>query len=100
MSDKGTIAFAQENYDEAIAVLNAGVSLNPKFGAAYQWLAAAHAFAGNDDEAKVAAANVLRVSPGFLGGLERLPFVDPSVPQRLVIGLRKAGLDIPPLPSQ
>ena len=94
---QGTTAFAQENYDEAIAALTAGVTLNPDFGAAYTWLAAAHALAGNDTEARDAAANLLRISPGFVAGLEQLPFVDPALPNRLAQGLRLAGLDVPDL---
>jgi adenylate cyclase len=94
---EGTNAFAQENYDEAIAALSKGVGFNPDFGAAYQWLAAAHALAGNEEEARAAASNVLRISPDFVGGLESLPFVDPSVLQRLAEGLRLAGLEVPDL---
>jgi adenylate cyclase len=96
---KGMTAFAQEDYDEAIAVLKEGVDRNPNFSMAYQWLTAAHALAGNDDEARAAAANVLRISPKFYEGLTRFPFTDPSVLPRLFEGLRKAGLDAPDPPS-
>jgi adenylate cyclase len=97
---KGIAAFAQGEYDKAIVALTEGVNLNPGFGAAYQWLTAAHAHAGDDDAAREAAANVLRTSPKFYEGLTRFPFTDPSVLARLFEGLRKAGLDAPdPLPE-
>jgi adenylate cyclase len=94
---KGIAAFAQEKYDKAIEVLTEGVSRNPEFGAAYQWLAAAHAHAGNEDEAGAAATNLLRISPDFVHGLALWPFTDSALLQRFFEGLRMAGLEVPDL---
>ena len=95
---KGVVAFVHEEFDLAIAVLSESVERNPEFGAAYQWLAASHAFDGNDVEARAAAAKLLRISPGFIDAMTRLPFADETVLPRLFEGLRKAGLDAPDLP--
>ena len=57
-------------------------------------LAALYTELGRADEARTAVAEVLRLSPNFsLEGLQqRLAFKDPTVTQRVIRALRKAGL--------
>src|SRR5262249_12805275 len=58
------------------------------------WLASAHAQSGQLEEARVAAAEVLRINPGFtIQSLKRiLVYKDPKDVEHRLDGLRKAGL--------
>jgi hypothetical protein len=60
----------------------------------HMFLAALYTRLGRADEARTAAAEVLRLSPNFsLEGLQqRLVFKDPAITQRFIHALRQAGL--------
>ncbi|MEE9250424.1 MAG: hypothetical protein V3U93_04785 [Alphaproteobacteria bacterium] len=49
---------------------------------------------GRDDEARCAAAEVLRIDPGFsvMAWSEHFPYRDPELRSRQIVALRKAGL--------
>jgi adenylate cyclase len=95
MFRKGLAHFVDADYERAIAAYEATLTLNPDFGAAHQLLAAIYGLLGRDDEARTAAAEVLRLSPNFAEGMLRVPFKDRATLMRMIDGLRNAGLEVP-----
>ena len=81
-------------YAEAIATLKQFVSRTPNVLHAQLVLASAYSEAGREEEARTAAAEVLRISPKFSLEVmrQRAPNTDPAVIERQVAALRKAGL--------
>jgi adenylate cyclase len=70
------------------------IDWNPAFVDAHAILAAARAHEGRIEEARAALREVMRQMPGLTAGDQRLirPFRKPADQERLVDGLRKAGL--------
>jgi hypothetical protein len=87
----GVAHFIAQRYDEAIASFSRSANM-PAWAEAY--VAAAHALAGRLDSAQRCAANVLKLSPEFSSErfLAKEPFKRPHDRQRLLDGVRKAGL--------
>ena len=87
----GVAHFVAGRYDEAIAAFGRSSSM-PFWVRAY--LAACHALSGRVECARDHAAQVVRLAPEFsLARFARKePFKNPTDLQRLVDGLRKAGL--------
>jgi adenylate cyclase len=81
-------------YEEAIATLKKLLVRNPNLLHAQLFLAIASREAGREEEARAAAAEVLRISPNFSLEVmkQRVPNTDPAVVERTVAALRKAGL--------
>ncbi|MBI3757957.1 MAG: tetratricopeptide repeat protein [Deltaproteobacteria bacterium] len=81
-------------YEEAIATLQKFTSRSPNWLHAQLILAIAASEAGRDEEAQVAAAEVLRISPKFSLEVwkERVPYKDPAIIEHMLVALRKAGL--------
>jgi TolB-like protein/class 3 adenylate cyclase len=81
-------------YEEAITAFKRVLSRNPDFLPAHVHLPAAYSELGQEADARAEAAEILRLSPHF--SLERvrqrLPFKDQAELERLLAGLRKAGL--------
>ena len=81
-------------YDKAIAVYKKALQIAPNDVFAYLGLASSNMYAGREDEARAAAAEVLRIDPNF--SLERFsvanPMKDPAKKERWISSLRKAGL--------
>jgi len=79
---------------EALENLRTGASRMPRFTPAHVWLAAAAARSGLDEEARRAAAEVVRLEPGFTIAkwlrLERMARQEHA--DRVAEDLRKAGL--------
>ena len=96
---RGEAHFMSGRYEQAATDFRASLALNPDFGGGHLWLAATYGWLGNEQKARAAAAEVLRVSPGFADGLRRVPFRHEDK-MRVVDGLRKAGLDVPDPPSK
>jgi hypothetical protein len=69
------------------------IQLTPNNALAYQGLAGTCALAGRDEEAKAAAAELLRINPKFTVdyALKTSPFKNKDKMQ-IMQGLRKAGL--------
>jgi TolB-like protein/Flp pilus assembly protein TadD len=81
-------------YEESIATLKKFISRSPNFLHAHLLLVIAASEAGRDEEARAAAAEVLRISPKFSLEVhkQRMPIKDPAVLERHMAALRKAGL--------
>ena len=81
-------------YEEAIPLLKRSISRNPNLLASYFFLAVSYSESSQEEEARVAAAEILRISPNFSleGYQQRVHYKDPAVLERFVTALRKAGL--------
>jgi adenylate cyclase len=79
-------------YEDAVTILNKGLTENPNYVGYYIMLAAAYAEAGRNEAAKRSARNVLRLDPFFEVGSYGTVFRNPEDRSRIVDGLRKAGL--------
>jgi tetratricopeptide (TPR) repeat protein len=63
-----TLAWAYtltRQYEEAIAILKRAITLNPNHLAAHVFLAAVYSESNQEEEARAAAAEILRISPYF-----------------------------------
>src|SRR5215510_289316 len=81
-------------YEEAIATLKRVLNRNPDFLPAHLDLAIIYSELGREEEARAEVAEILRISPNFSLEVlrQRLPYKDPAVLERVLGGLRKAGL--------
>jgi len=90
----GEIRFTQARYEESAAIFQEVLDINPGYSRARMWSMAALALAGLEDSAEWEAAELLAASPDI--SLERLefafPFKDPRALDRIMEGLKKAGL--------
>ena len=81
-------------YEEAIAAGKKAVTLSPNDYQAHMALATAYSLAGRQEEARIAAAEILRINPKY--SLERfakiIPFKNQADRGRVIGALRKAGL--------
>jgi len=88
------------DYDKAITSLNEAIRQRPNFVLSHAWLAAIYAELDRLDEARAAAAEVMRINPDFTAGIWRnLGYKDRSIARRVVDGMRKAGLRVPDEPE-
>ena len=80
--------------EEAIATLKQYIALHPNSIAPYFGLACSYSDLGRYEEARVAAAEILRLSPNFTTeAWKRAQFIkDPAELERHLTNLRKAGL--------
>jgi adenylate cyclase len=88
-------------YEEAMVACKKALHIQPAYVRAYETLAAIYVELGQEEEARAAAAEVLRLDPKF--SVERLAkgfaLKDREAKERYLEALRKAGLpDKPPLP--
>jgi len=93
----GDLAYAyllMERCREAIATAREAIKIDPDYIYSYHVLAIAHAERDEIEEARAAAENILRIEPkSALGAYDRSqPFQDEGLRQRMIDGLRKAGL--------
>ena len=86
--------FQLDRYEEAIGILKRRLSLNPSTDISRVFLAACYGHLGRIDEAKAEWAEVSRINPEFSLEQRRkvLPYKDPADFEKIVDGLRKAGL--------
>ena len=82
------------NYDEAITIFRRVVTRNPDLMVAHLMLAACYAETDRDDEARVAAQEVMRISPNFSLALShaRSPYKNEAEIKRQTDSLLRAGL--------
>jgi adenylate cyclase len=81
-------------YEEAIAAQKRALAINPNYLPCYVHLASMYGELSREEEARVATTEIRRLSPHFsIAALRpRLPYKDPAVVERILDGLRKAGL--------
>ena len=81
-------------YDDAIVLLKKAIKQEPNDPLSHIVMASCYSLSGRMEEARVAAAEVIRVNPKF--SLEQFakttPHKDPAVRERFIDSLRKAGL--------
>jgi adenylate cyclase len=80
--------------EEAITTLKRSLIHNPSWWPSYIFLAVIYSEQGQEEEARAAAAEVLRINPNFSLELGRQswPYKDPAQLERDIAALRKAGL--------
>jgi TolB-like protein/Tfp pilus assembly protein PilF len=80
--------------EEAITTLKRSLSYNPSWWPSYIFLAVIYSEQGQEEEARAAAGEVLRINPSFSLELGRQtwPYKDPAQLERDMAALRKAGL--------
>ena len=88
----GAAYYLQGRYDAALDVLERGVVNQPYFIGNYLVLAATYAEMGRDEKAAQAAADVRRLDPFFETGAYGTGFTVREDREKIVAGLRKAGL--------
>ncbi|CAB1061892.1 Adenylate cyclase (EC [Olavius sp. associated proteobacterium Delta 1] len=83
-----------ENYAEAIKAYKKALHLNPNFIFPHLCLAACYIATGNDDAARKAVAEVLKLDPTYSSDTFSLasPHKDPANTEKLINLLRQAGL--------
>jgi TolB-like protein len=81
-------------YSEALEQAKKAVEQDPKNPIAHIALAASYILVGREEEARVAAADVLRINPNFSAEqyVRGLPLKDQLQAERYIEALRKAGL--------
>jgi adenylate cyclase len=81
-------------YEESVALSKKILALRPNFQPSYYNLVICYVELGREAEARTAAAELLRVNPNFSTEAQgqMLPFKDPTVLERQIAALRKAGL--------
>jgi TolB-like protein/Flp pilus assembly protein TadD len=80
-------------YERAIEVCQEAVAMEVDFIHGYTVLAGAFAALGRDDEARAAAAEVLRINPDFsIKEIAQSPYRDQAVVERKIARLRRAVL--------
>jgi adenylate cyclase len=81
-------------YDDCIEVVERGIALDPDFVALHVVAAECHAALGNEEKARQAGADILRVNPRFTlkAFASYVPFTEASDLQLKVSLLREAGL--------
>jgi TolB-like protein len=80
--------------EEAVTTLKRALLYRPDFWPTHIHLAVIYSEQGQEEEARAAAAEVLRINPNFSLELLRqnLPYKDPAQSERDMAALRKAGL--------
>ena len=88
----GLAYYLKERYDDAIRTLERGLARQPDFAGTHIALVAAYAQSGRSEDAAREAATVLRLDPFFEVDSYGTLFRNPADRNRIVDGLRKAGL--------
>jgi adenylate cyclase len=90
----GWAYFLTKKHEEAVTALKKVIARSPNHLGAYSLLACTYSELGDGQRAQDAAQELLRISPDFsLEGLKQiLPYKDPTMLERHIAALRKAGL--------
>ncbi|MGD8985330.1 MAG: tetratricopeptide repeat protein [Desulfobacteraceae bacterium] len=82
-----------ERYEEAIAALKKAIQIQSNNAGALRGLVASYSLAGREEDALIAAKELLRVNPNFsLERYEKISPYDEALRSRLIAALSKAGL--------
>ncbi|TGP20307.1 MULTISPECIES: tetratricopeptide repeat protein [unclassified Mesorhizobium] len=89
----GAAHFIAERYEEALVMIQRGVSRQPGATWALRWLVTTLVHAGRKDEARRVCVRLLESNPGLTVAKvwDQLPF-ETGTPERVAAGLREAGL--------
>jgi tetratricopeptide (TPR) repeat protein len=79
-------------YEKAIEIFKKAIRRNPNYWLSHLGLAACYGLQGREEEAREAAAEVLRIRPKFSLAKVKTPFRDKADKERTYEVLRKAGL--------
>ncbi|MGD2188185.1 MAG: adenylate/guanylate cyclase domain-containing protein [Desulfobacterales bacterium] len=79
-------------YEKAIAFFKRATERNPDYWVSHFGLTACYGLLGRDEEARAAAAEVLRIRPNFSIKKVYTPYRDETDKKRTIAVLRKAGL--------
>jgi adenylate cyclase len=91
----GHAYFLLDQHEEAIEIFKRAIIINPDFLPVHLILTLIYAEKGCREEAKAEFAEISRISPestSLRAWCQRLPYKDQSVSERIIKGLRKAGL--------
>jgi TolB-like protein/class 3 adenylate cyclase/Flp pilus assembly protein TadD len=90
----GDALFQTSRYEEAITALKRGAERNPNYPAFPLYIAASYAMLGREEEARSAAAEVLRINPRFTlkAWVAHVPHRSDAVLDRYLTAFRNAGL--------
>jgi adenylate cyclase len=90
----GHAYFLIKNYEEALAALEKAIAGNPEFFPARAFRAVTYIELGRDAEARAEAAQIIKKSPGTTISVwrERLPYKNKHDLERVLAGLKKAGM--------
>jgi tetratricopeptide (TPR) repeat protein len=89
----GTAYYLQGRFEKALNVLEQGIVKRPYFIGNYLILAATYAELGRDEKAAQAAVDVRRLDPFFDTASYGTGFTVQNDREKIVAGLRKAGLE-------
>jgi tetratricopeptide (TPR) repeat protein len=95
LSNLGHAYFLGDQHDEAIEVFERALIVNPDFLPVHLLLALIYAEKGLKEAAMVEVAEIFRISPetpSLETWCQRLPYKEHRVSERIIEGLRKAGL--------
>jgi adenylate cyclase len=81
-------------HEEAIATFKKALTHNPNYLGAHFQLAGIYSELGRDEDARIEAAEVLRLNPAFSleAWKQMIPYKDPAIVERWIVSLSKAGL--------
>jgi len=90
----GAAYLLRERYEEAIAIQKQALNLNPNMLASHLALVVIYSELGRVEEVQAEVAEALRISPQLSLEVwrQRAPYKDPTVLERILAALRKAGL--------
>jgi TolB-like protein/cytochrome c-type biogenesis protein CcmH/NrfG len=80
-------------YEKAIAVFKKAIKNEPDYWLSYVSLSACYGLLGREEEARAAAAEVLRIDPKVSIAKVTIPFKDKADKERTIEVLKKAGLN-------
>jgi TolB-like protein/Flp pilus assembly protein TadD len=86
-------------YEKAIEIFKKVIKRNPDYWISHLGLSACYGLLGREEEARAAAAEVLRIRPNFSIAKVMNPYRDKADKERTIEVLRRAGLpENPPIP--
>jgi tetratricopeptide (TPR) repeat protein len=90
----GSIYTMLGRYEESVAQMKKAIALSPKSVSAYSVLIVTYGAMGKEDEARAAAAELLKINPKFSAEryLKTMPYKDDAYPKLAAESMRKAGL--------
>ncbi len=80
-------------YEKAIEIFQEAIKNDPNYWISHLGLSICYGLLGQEEEARTAAAEVLRIDPNFSIGKITTPFKDKADKERSLEVIRKAGLN-------